>query len=143
MEAEVLEVRQQQIRGVSSIKTIAMLGRTAVEDILKRKKLPEAIFIQNDILAASFMNAITEAGIRVPEELVIITFGDDVLLETSRPTLTSIQFPTAQVAREAVLLLSDLLVNPLKPPVKKLLKPPVIFRESCPKPEGFEDDSDF
>lgn len=138
MEAEVIEVRQKQISGIS-IKAIALLGRTAAKDLLKREKLPEAIFVQNDILAASFMNAITDAGVRVPEELEIITFGDDVLLETCRPTLSSIQFPTVEVVREAIMLLSDILVNPMATPVRRIIQPPVIFRESCPRPEGFRD----
>jgi DNA-binding LacI/PurR family transcriptional regulator len=139
MSAEIFEVLQKQIRGVSSIKTIILLGEAAAEDFLRRRRLPEAVFIQNDILAAGFMNAIIEAGVRVPEDLEIITFGDDILLETCRPTLTSIQFPTARIAREAIMILSDILVNPLAPPVKKLIEPPVVFRDSCPKPGGYED----
>lgn len=137
MEAEIIEVRQKPIRGGNSIKAISLLGRTTAADLLAREKLPEAIFVQNDILAASFMNAITEAGVRVPGELEIMTFGDDVLLETCRPTLSSVQFPTVRVVREAIILLSDILVNPMATPVRRMIQPPVIFRESCPKPEGF------
>jgi len=142
MEAEVIEVRQKQIRGVDSIKAIALLGKTTAEEFLARKKLPESIFIQNDILASRFVNTISEAGVCVPEELEIISFGDDVLLETCRPTLTSIQFPTVQVVREAIMLISNLLVNPMAVPVRRLIQSPVIFRESCPRPENFKDTAD-
>jgi len=139
MSADIIEVQPKQIRGVGSIKTLAMLGKTAAEEFLKRSKLPEAVFIQNDILAAGFVNAVVEAGVRVPEDLEIITFGDDVLQETCRPSLTSIQFPTAQFAREAIMIMSDILVNPFAAPVQKIIDPPVVFRQSCPRPEGYKE----
>ncbi len=136
MNVQVIEPYKKKIKGINSINVLSLLGGAAAEDMLNSGKFPEAVFIQNDILAARFMNTLTNAGVRVPEDIEIITFGDNFLPETCRPTLTSIQFPTTELAREAVLLISDLMVNPMAPTERKLISSSVIFRESCPKPEG-------
>ncbi len=135
MTAQVIEVYKKKIKGINGINVLSLLGGAAAEDMLKDGKLPEAVFIQNDILAARFMNTLTSAGVRVPDDIEIITFGDNFLPETCRPTLTSIQFPTMELAREAVLLISDLMVNPMAATESRLISSSVVFRESCPKPE--------
>ncbi len=135
--AEIIDAEMKQIPGMAFFNKNAGLGSIAAENLLRRGSLPEAVFIQNDSLAARFMNTMTDAGVKVPGDLEIITFGNEFLSETCRPSMTAIQFPTAELTREAIMLMSDLLVNPLAPLRRKTLIPKVIFRQSCPKPPGF------
>ena len=51
--------------------------------------LPTAFFADNDVLAVGAMRALTEAGIRVPEDVSIVGFDDLSLGAFSTPPLTT------------------------------------------------------
>ena len=133
MAARVIDAYDDETAGVNSTERLSRYGGDAATELLESKSLPEAVFIQNDILAARFMNTLTSAGVRVPDDIEIITFGDDFLPETCRPALTSIQFPSRELARAAITLISDLMANPLAPTERRLVPATINFRESCPR----------
>lgn len=61
-------------------------------DLKKKKKLlPEAIFAANDLSAIGCMEALTQAGIRVPQDVRIIGCDDIELCRYVQPALTTIR----------------------------------------------------
>jgi DNA-binding LacI/PurR family transcriptional regulator len=48
----------------------------ATEDILRRKKLPTAIFCHSDEMAFGALKAIRNKGLRVPEDISVVGFDD-------------------------------------------------------------------
>ena len=68
---------------------------------------PDALLCFNDYAANDVLNAALDLGIRVPEELGIVGFGNLPLSERTRPQLTTVdQFP-CEIGRTAAQLLLD------------------------------------
>ncbi|MBE6402905.1 MAG: LacI family transcriptional regulator [Lentisphaerae bacterium] len=70
-------------------------GREVGEYILSlRKKRPvRTVFISNTISAISLISTLTDAGVRVPEDIAVAAFGDDPLAEAVRPKITTVGSP--------------------------------------------------
>lgn len=83
-------------------------------DFLKRKayaetkkliqsgKLPTALFVCNDDMALSAMEALKEEGIRIPEDISLIGFDDVPVASQLKPALTTIRVPVYEMAKKAV-----------------------------------------
>lgn len=65
-----------------------------------------AILAQNDAVAVGAMQALSEAGIRVPEDVSIIGFDGTELCDYVTPQLTSIQLPLEEIGIKAMQLIS-------------------------------------
>jgi len=69
---------------------------------------PRALICLNDRIALGAYQAAREAGLRIPEDLSVLSFDDSDLASWLRPQLTSIALPHYQLGWQAVeLLLGD------------------------------------
>ena len=64
--------------------------------------LPDAVFAISDLQAIGILRALHEAGIRVPEDVAIVSFDGTTESEYSWPALTVVRQPIAAMARAAV-----------------------------------------
>jgi DNA-binding LacI/PurR family transcriptional regulator len=64
-----------------------------------------------DVEAVSAMHVLADGGLRVPEDVSIITVGDSVLTQLARPAVTAIDFSVPDVCHLAVDLLLRMLVG--------------------------------
>lgn len=69
------------------------------------KKLPDALFAENDVIAASAIRAFKALGIRVPEDISIMGFDDIPICEIVEPAITTVHSFKDQLGGEAVRLL--------------------------------------
>jgi LacI family transcriptional regulator len=81
-------------------------GYQAARALLADVPRPTAILCSNDILAAGALQAIHEAGLRVPDDISIIGF-DDTLAEYLSPLLTSVRLPARRLGQAAARLVID------------------------------------
>ena len=81
-------------------------GYDATRTLLSRRKRPTAIMASNDILAAGALQAIHEAGLRVPDDVSVIGF-DDTLATFLTPLLTTIRLPARVLGGIAARLVID------------------------------------
>lgn len=71
--------------------------RNDVKDFLKGLTLPCGLFVVDDALGAVVMKAADELGICIPQDLMLVSFGDDPLFCLSHvPALSSICYPGRQ-----------------------------------------------
>jgi LacI family transcriptional regulator len=61
--------------------------------IAKMKPMPDGIFITNDISAAIMMQTFKELNIRIPEDIAIVGFNNDIVSTLVEPKLTTINYP--------------------------------------------------
>lgn len=73
-----------------------------VKKLLKGKKLPSALFVSNDDMALSAIQALEEDGIRVPGDMSVIGFDDIPVASRLRPALTTVRVPVFDMAKKAV-----------------------------------------
>ena len=76
-------------------------GYLAGQLIASRSKRPRAIFAANDNMAVGCLEALTEAGVRVPEDIAVAGFDDVPIVRFTQPPLTSVHPPIAQQGCEA------------------------------------------
>ena len=102
----------------------------AIHVFLDERKLDiDAIVCANDSMALAALNELEHRNIKVPEEISLTGFDNITSAAYSVPSLTSIEQPYDEFAREAFNTLFDLIAN--KPVTDKLIPSRLILRESC------------
>jgi DNA-binding LacI/PurR family transcriptional regulator len=100
-------------------------------------KRPTAVVALSDLLAIGVVNAATDAGVTVGQDLSVVGFDDAPVAGYLRPALTSLRQPIREVADRAVGMLIDLVRGVRPEPSHVLLKPQLIVREStAPAPDA-------
>ncbi len=70
-------------------------------DILSMPTKPDGVFITNDFFAAVFQQAIKDGGLRVPEDIAIVSFNNDAISKIVQPKLTTIDYPGEEMGEKA------------------------------------------
>lgn len=76
-------------------------GRRMMEGLLNLHPRPTAVLASGDVLAAGALQALTSAGLRVPDDMSVIGF-DDSIANILAPPLASIGRPLDEMARQAL-----------------------------------------
>jgi LacI family transcriptional regulator len=116
-------------------KTLLHHQPDAVRTALHAPDRPTAIFCFNDELAVWLRDLCQEEGIRVPDDLSMIGFDNNVLAVTMRPRLTSVESPLIELAGMALTLFQQKLRGEDPPPSPILIAPRLVVRDStapCP-----------
>jgi LacI family transcriptional regulator len=80
---------------------------------------------------AGFAPALAQAGIAVPDDVAVTGFDDIGFAEISRPSLTTVRQPVADIAAESAGLLHDRLAGEHGTAQHRGLQPTVLVRESA------------
>lgn len=106
-------------------------ARLAAEGFLALKNPPSAIFAASDDMALEVMEVIIEKGLKVPEDISIIGFDDNPICLYGPVALTTVRQPLFKMAEEAVKYLNAIVSGKRNSPIKAILSPEVVTRESC------------
>lgn len=105
-------------------------GRTAMQQWIAKGDLPTAIFAANDPAAIGAMGALSEAGLKVPEDVAFVGAGNIHYGDMLRIPLTTVSWSKSVMGQEAAALLLHLIDGKKK--VRKITVPPeLIIRRSC------------
>ena len=112
-------------------------GRLHLKTLMSRRSPPTAVFCGNDWMGAGALQAARELGLRVPEDLSVIGYDDQVVAGYTTPPLSTVVLPNYEMGRKAAELLIDMVVHG-KPPPARLLKidGQLIRRGSVATPPG-------
>ncbi len=82
-------------------------GRAAMQRLLALPQPPDAVFAYNDETALNAMQACTDAGLRVPEDLRFVGYDDIAAAARAPVPLSTIRVDKEALGREAVAALLD------------------------------------
>lgn len=102
-----------------------------VSRLIKRGKLPTALFCCNDDMALSAMEVFRNEGIRVPEDISITGFDDVMPGSLVRPALTTVRVPIYAMAKKAVEAVLGMMGDTTKSISTYTMNTELIIRESC------------
>ncbi|WP_169007884.1 LacI family DNA-binding transcriptional regulator [Faecalispora jeddahensis] len=106
-------------------------GYQGAERLLKTASpLPTAVFCATDIAAIAALRRFTEAKIKVPEQLSLISMDNIELSGYVSPMLTTVGMPIAEMGNMAVQTLIDRIQKRHKLPMKIFLPNKLAIRES-------------
>lgn len=101
------------------------------EDALRGHDVPDAIAVGKDHFALGVYRALAERGLRVPQDVAVVGYGDYSYGAYLQPPLSSVRLPVDDVGSKAVELLLQRIRNEGAPEPKKLqLRPELIVRTS-------------
>lgn len=110
-------------------------GYRAAQDILSSEELPTAIVAANDYCAIGALRALSEAGVRVPEQIAVAGFDGITSSQFARPALTTVQVPIREIGRKAVRTLVNL-VDGLDEPEHSVVPVELLIRASTSLDRG-------
>lgn len=104
-------------------------GYDGAKVLLKEKV--DAIFAASDSIAIGALEAILEAGLRVPEDVAVIGFDDLPFARFLDPPLATVRQSIRQAGKTAVDLLLTTVADPQKPVERVVLPTDLVLRRSC------------
>jgi LacI family transcriptional regulator len=112
-------------------------GFTETQALLKLPVPPTAIFAANDAMAFGAMDAISGAGLKVPDDISVVGFDDVIRAAVVFPKLTTVRQPLNEIAVRAVGELVDAMRNGRAEGFRIELPARLIVRDSTgPAPKG-------
>lgn len=115
-------------------------GYDCAKAVLDRNERPDALVLMYDTMSSGVLQACKELHISVPDELEIVTHGDNVVLRYLTPTITALRVDTNEPTAQAISMLISQFKGEEEPGRITYCKPEFIYRESssapAPKPEA-------
>ncbi|MBP0973604.1 MAG: EAL domain-containing protein [Oscillospiraceae bacterium] len=105
-------------------------GEICAEELLADgKELPDAVACANDQMAIGLCKALTERGIRVPEDIAVVGYDSTYEGQTSPRPITSALIPAEEFGEYAFRFLTDLMNG--REPESFRLRSKLVIGESC------------
>ena len=124
---QVPEAPELIVSGESSSKG----GRFAVRELLKLSQPPTAIFSSNDAMTVGALQALADAGLKVPDDMALVAFDDFEWGDVFTPSITVAAQPAYTIGAEAVKLL-DLRMHDVRLGAHTVRLPAdIVHRTSC------------
>ncbi len=106
-------------------------GHEAMKKLLQLNPVPDGVFCYNDPIAIGVIDAILEAGLRVPQDIAVIGCGNLHFDKSLRIPLSSIDQQSTAIGERAGKLVLSLIESKIPPPPKCImLEPAIVPRES-------------
>lgn len=105
-------------------------GYDCMNRLLSLDEMPTAVIAVNDFTAAGALKAASQRGVRIPEDLSVISFDNTFLSQNSVPRLTTVDYDYSQFGAELV----DIAVRAIEHrdvPRRQYVTPKLIVRDSC------------
>ena len=108
------------------------VGQLAVGQLLSGEQLPTAVVAETDEVAMSLVPALARAGLRVPYDISVLGFDDNVLAPLF--DLTTIAQPVAELGRLAARLALQLAADDVPGNLQQILPTRLVLRGSTAVP---------
>lgn len=106
-------------------------GYERTRELLALPEAPTAIFAANDVSAFGVMDAVRDAGLRIPEHVSVIGFDDIPGAQSANPPLTTIRQPLREMGKVATRMLFELIAEPRREVERVELPTELVIRATC------------
>ncbi|MHB0755499.1 LacI family DNA-binding transcriptional regulator [Polaribacter sp. M15] len=76
-------------------------GRQKMEQLLALDNRPDAVYVAGDYAALGALQVINENGIKIPDEIALVGFGDEPFAKMVTPTMTSVNQHSYKIGKIA------------------------------------------
>ena len=111
--------------------SLFLRGYAQMRELLKLAHRPTAVVAISDKTAFGALEAIREAGLRIPDDMAVASIDDVAESAHTRPPLTSYHIARADMGVLAMQKLHRLITGEPELPVKSLVYGELMVRESC------------
>lgn len=110
-------------------------GELAAHDLLTRPDRPSAVIVSNDQMALATIEVAHAINLNIPEDLSLVCFDNTPLVRFTRPPLTAVDQPVAEITARAVELLISAQRGEPEKPVPVVVPASLVVRESTAAPK--------
>ncbi len=96
-----------------------------------RCERPTALMVASDVQATGVLAACADLGLRVPDDVAVASLDGTQFARFTRPSLTSVRQPLADMAHVLVEMLLDRVAHPDLPPAQVVLEGNLVIGRSC------------
>lgn len=101
-------------------------------ELFTKKEKPEAIFCSNATMAIGTVRYLNEKGIRIPDDVAVVSFDDSEFIKAFNPPLTTLARVERKVGIKAAELLESRMTGEFRANFKTIkISPNIIIRKSC------------
>lgn len=109
-------------------------GYAGARDLLSLADRPSALLMANDLMALGAIQAIAEAGLRIPEDVSLVGMDDTFFAAFLSPPLTTVYVPTRVAGRLGIEMLSG--TSNAITPVRRIVLPTQLVLRQSTAPAG-------
>ena len=106
-------------------------GYKMMSELLRGKVRPTAVFAASDAIAVGAMKAIKEEGLRIPEDISIISINDNEMSKYTEPPLTTMRAPYYEMGEHGANIVYMAGNLDIKTPLKVMIPCTMVKRSSC------------
>jgi DNA-binding LacI/PurR family transcriptional regulator len=106
-------------------------GVRAMHELLATDPELDAVFVASDMMAHGALQALKDAGRRVPEDVAVIGFDDFDISRYSDPPLTTVRQPIVEIGRTMAKQMLGLVNDRIDVPAAVVLPTELVVRESA------------
>lgn len=110
-------------------------GQEGVAELMSLDQPPTAIVVTDDFMALGVLNKLDELGVRVPEDISIVSFNNVLLAEMARPPLTSVDINIFDLGYQASRNLIQKVEDHKEPTKRVIISHQLVERFSCAAPK--------
>ncbi len=103
----------------------------AIQHLPNWKGASHCVFAANDEMASGFVDAAHALQLQVPDDIAVVGFDDTRIARMTRPQLTTVRVPLADMGATAIEMLCQRLNTPTLPKRHIALRPELVTRQSC------------
>lgn len=109
-------------------------GQEAIRKLMQLDLPPTGLVVADDFMALGVLNRLDELGIRVPEDLSIVSFNNVLLAEMAKPPLTSVDINIFELGYQSSKNLIEKIENNNEPTKRLIISHRLVERLSCGRP---------
>jgi len=113
-------------------------GYRAAVALMESREPFDAIFAANDMMAIGAIEALTEQGINIPDDVAVVGYDDIRMAGWYKPALTTVRQPVYEMGMAAVAMLLDQISGVRASACEEKFKPELIVRNSSGGREGHD-----
>jgi len=106
-------------------------GYSAGQRLLAHAEPPTGVFVSGDLMAVGVIQALKEAGKRIPDDVAVVSKDDVELAALIDPPLTTVRLPSQQMGTEAMEMILRLLSHQRSKRRRVVIESELIIRKSC------------
>lgn len=105
-------------------------GMALGEELLRIEPRPTAVVVASDPMAVGVYKAMINAGLKIPEDISIVSFDDIQMAKFMTPALSSVRMNSEEMGKIGVELIKGKLLGTRSMPVRVICSSELILRES-------------
>jgi LacI family transcriptional regulator len=105
-------------------------GYDGAQRLLGINRPPDGLFVANNLMTVGALEALMDAGVQIPDDMLLVGFDDIPWARLTRPRLTTVNQPMYDMGREAGRLLAARIGRDTSLPRTVVLPPDLQVRES-------------